>query len=98
MIKSVVIGVLFLPFFVFAQQGAVRVDKPVICFDSKTTIEELQKEWKEIPFWGSVLEDKSKIALFINPKTKSWTILQWNDKVACVIEAGEDYVVTGVGI
>lgn len=98
MIKSAAIGVLFLPFFVFAQQGAVIIDKPIVCFDTKLTIEELRKEWEEIPVWGSVLEDKSKIALFINSKTKSWTILQWNEKVACVIEAGEDYVVNGVGV
>lgn len=92
-------GVLFLPFFVFAQQGAVRVDKPVICFESTTAIEELRKEWKEHPVWGSKLEDKSSIALFVNPQTKTWTILQWNDKVACVIEAGADYVSTiGTGI
>lgn len=92
MLKRAIAGVLFLPALVFAQQsqGPVKIDKPVLCADTDKVIPEVYKQYKEVPVWGSKL-DESKIALFINPDTKTWTLVQWNETVACVIEAGENY-------
>lgn len=91
MLKIAIACVLFLPAFVVAQQqqGPVKVEKPVICGPTELVIGEVAN-YKEIPVWGSQLED-SKIALFANPETESWTMIQWNKDVACVIEAGKGY-------
>lgn len=88
MLKGAIAGVLFLPALVFSQEPA-RVDKPVICGPTELVLKEIVG-FKELPIWGSQLED-SKIAIFANPETESWTIVQWNKDVACVIEAGEKY-------
>lgn len=92
MLKKALIGVLFLPALVSAQQsqGPVRVEKPVICANSEAVLPEVYKQYKEVPVWGSQLED-SRIALFVNPDTKTWTLVQWNNDMACVIEAGDNY-------
>ena len=90
MLKKALLGVLFLPALVVAQQqGPVRVDKPVICGPTEIVITEVV-EFKELPIWGSQLED-SKVALFANPETETWTMVQWNKDVACVIEVGKGY-------
>lgn len=91
MLKGALLGVLFLPALVVAQQqqGPVRIDKPVICGPTESVLKEIVK-FEELPIWGSLLED-SKIAVFVNPETESWTIVQWSDEVACVIEVGKGY-------
>lgn len=92
MLKAAILGLLFLPAVVVAQQqqGPVKVDKPVLCADTEKVIPEVYKQYREVPLWGSKLED-SKIALFVNSETKTWTLIQWTDAVACVIDAGENY-------
>lgn len=91
MLKGAILGVLFLPALVVAQQqGPVRVEKPVMCASTEDILPEIYKQYREIPIWGSQIED-SKIALFVNPETKTWSIIQWNDQVACAIEAGTNY-------
>lgn len=90
MLKGAILGVLFLPALVVAQQqGPVRVEKPVICGPTELVIGEVV-DHKERPIWGSQLED-SKVALFANPETETWTMVQWNADVACVIEVGKGY-------
>ena len=90
MLKQALLGVLFLPALVVAQQqGPVTVEKPVICGPTEIVITSVV-EFKELPIWGSQLED-SKIALFANAETETWTMIQWNDDVACVIEVGKGY-------
>ena len=90
MLKKALLGVLFLPALVIAQQqGPVTVEKPVICGATNVVINEVM-EFKERPIWGSQLAD-SKIALFANPETETWTMIQWNKDVACVIEVGKGY-------
>jgi hypothetical protein len=68
----------------------VRVEKPVLCASTDAVLPEIYGQYKEVPIWGSQLDD-SKIALFVNPETKTWTLVQWNRDLACVIDAGENY-------
>ena len=91
MLRTAIAGVLFLPALVVAQQqpDAVRVEKPVICGPTEAVLKEVV-EFREIPIWGSQLED-SKVALFANAETESWTMVQWNEAMACVIEVGKGY-------
>ena len=90
MFKKIVSAVLFLPALVIAQQqGPVTVEKPVICGPTVVVINEI-KGFNERPIWGSQLAD-SKIALFANAETETWTMIQWNEDVACVIEVGKGY-------
>ena len=90
MLKQALLGVLFLPALVVAQQqGPVTVEKPVICGPATVVIGAVM-EFKELPIWGSQLTD-SQIALFANAKTETWTMIQWNKNVACVIDSGKGY-------
>lgn len=68
-----------------------EVPKTVLCSDTPTIMDRLVEEYKETPLWASKLED-STIVLMVNPTTKTWTILQYDKKTTCVIDAGKGYI------
>jgi hypothetical protein len=85
--RKFLLGVLLLPALAYAQP--VTVEKPVVCEATEKVIESLQKgQYKENPTWIGY-DDKSKYALFSNEKTKTWTIIQFNETIACIIGVGE---------
>lgn len=90
MFRNLLILVLCLPSIVMAQQGLSEVNKPVVCGPADIVFGTLNNEWNEKPIWGSQLKD-SKVVLLSNADTKSWSIVQFNDRTACVIETGEGY-------
>lgn len=64
------------------------VEKPVFCTDVKSMIEFLSgEEYREVPAWVGK-DEKSKYVVMANEKTKTWTIIQFNDQVACVLGTG----------
>ena len=64
------------------------VEKPVFCTDVKSMIEFLSGgEYREVPAWVGK-DEKSKYVVMANEKTKTWTIIQFNDQVACVLGTG----------
>lgn len=62
-----------------------------ICGDLKDVMNELMKEHKELPIWIGVSEKGNNYALLGNIKDKNWTLVQYNDKTACLILAGIDF-------
>jgi hypothetical protein len=85
--RNFLLGVLLLPALALAQP--VTVEKPVPCEKTKTVIEGLlNSDYKEQPIWLGV-DDKSRYSIFANEKTGSWTLIQFNDKIACVLGVGE---------
>ena len=73
------------------------INKPVVCSDVKSMIEFLSgAEFKEIPTWVGK-DESSKYILMANEKTKTWTLVQFNDQVACVLGAGIDGSILKLG-
>lgn len=86
--RSFLLGVLLLPAVAIAQP--VTVDKSVVCDKVEAVIEVLTKKYDEQPVWFGTAKD-SKVGVLVNPKTSSWTVVQFNDKLACVLETGEGF-------
>lgn len=85
--RNFLLGVLLLP--ALAQAEPVTVEKPVVCDKLVTVIEGLQKgQYKELPVWIGK-DDRSNFSLFLNEKTKTWTMVQFNDSIACILGEGE---------
>jgi hypothetical protein len=72
---------------------SVTVQKPVDCADTATLLRGLSgSDYKERPIWlgvetGATL---SKYSLFVNEETMTWTLIQFDDKIACVLGTGEN--------
>jgi hypothetical protein len=84
-----IFGVLLLPALALAQP--VTVEKPVVCDTPKTVMETLTGNgYQEQPFWiGN--DETSRYVLLANERTKSWTIVQFNKNIACVLGTGENH-------
>lgn len=67
-------------------QGEI-VDKPVFCSSLKIIIEAVSGQFEEIPVWRGN-DNKSKYVMTANQKTGTWTMIQYNDEVACVVGFG----------
>jgi hypothetical protein len=81
-------NILLLP--IFALADPVTVEKPVICDKPEAVIEAISGgDNNEGPFWvGS--DNKSKYILMVNKKTGTWTMVQYNSAIACIIGFGDN--------
>ena len=86
---------LMMTFTVSAQAAPVEIQKPVICDSTDTVIKLLSSEnYQEKPIWlGASDENLVNYSLWINASTKNWTIVQFNNEIACILGAGENYTI-----
>ena len=71
---------------------SVTVQKPIECADTATLLRGLSgSDYKEKPIWWGIEPGAtvSRYSLFVNDETKSWTLIQFDDKIACVLGTGE---------
>lgn len=73
---------------VFAE--AVETTKAVICDNRKDVFTWIQtNEYNEKLTWiGDSPSSKTKFALLANNETGTWTIIEFDDKYACVVDVG----------
>jgi hypothetical protein len=83
--RNLIFSVLLLPVLARAQDP-VMVDKKVVCTTVEIVLSTLTEDYDEQPIWIGQSSD-SRYSLFTD-KQGSWTIIQFNDKIACVIGAG----------
>lgn len=86
--KKFFLSILFLPTVAFAEP--VTLDKSVVCDTIETVIKALTKEYGEQAIWVGEKE-KSTVAVLVNTKTTSWTVIQFTENIACVLEEGEGF-------
>jgi hypothetical protein len=71
---------------------SVTVQKPLECADTATLLRGLSgSEYKEQPIWFGIEPGVtvSRYSLFVNEETKTWTLIQFDEKIACVLGTGE---------
>lgn len=69
---------------------AFNVNKKVLCADAKSVFKNIsESKYKELPVWVGRTED-SNMSIIANEETGTWTIIQFNKEIACVIDAGTD--------
>jgi hypothetical protein len=76
-----------------AAAQSVTVQKPVECADTQTLFRGLiGSDYKEKPIWLGVESGATlpKYSLFVNEQSKTWTLIQFDGKIACVLGTGED--------
>jgi hypothetical protein len=88
--KKLLILLLF-PLTVFAQNEPFTLNKPVMCDKIEVVIKWLEnKERNQKPFWiGHSTSNEIFYGVIVNERTGSWTMIEFNDKYACVLGTGE---------
>jgi len=71
---------------------SVSLKKTVECVDAETLFQGLiGSDYKEKSIWMGIESGANlpKYSLFVNEQTKTWTLIQFDDKIACVLGTGE---------
>ena len=70
----------------------VVVKKSVLCSSPQVVFETLSGPgYKEEPIWsGNNNEDR--YVLTVNKKTKTWSMVQFNKNIACILSTGENHM------
>lgn len=75
-----------------AQRGSdfVQLQKPVYCGSIEVIMKTMaDSEVNEKPIWiGSDETEKSNYVLFVNDKTKAFTLVQFGQKTGCILGIG----------
>jgi len=67
------------------------INKPIVCEETYIVLSALlSSEYEELPIWIGNGEN-SRYSLFANEKTKSWTLIQYDEKIACILGSGTHY-------
>jgi hypothetical protein len=92
--KKTFIAFLFCLYGTVANAQLYQVQKPVYCGNTQELISTLRSELKENPVWfGNDNRNTSQYLLFVNAETDVWTLLQYNNEVACILGTGKDSVI-----
>jgi hypothetical protein len=80
--------ILLAPLLVSAQ--SIQINKPVTCDSTLLVFQALLEQAGENPIWVGKGDgvDTSKTVILANEKTKSWTIIQFDKNMACVLGSG----------
>ena len=73
-----------------------ETNKPVICLDAKEMFDAIFEEYRETILM--VFDQDSfptKIVLTVNPATKTWSIVEYNTEIACLLGSGNNYKIMG---
>jgi hypothetical protein len=62
-----------------------------VCDNTQKVIKVLEEDFKEQLSWkGSHSNDNSKYSLWINEKTRSWTLLKMTLETTCILGVGDE--------
>ena len=95
--KLVVVLVMSLSALAQASQEIKFTDlkKPVKCTETKALFTGLKTVFNETMAWNSsnaIIDDRTSVAIFKNKQSGSWTLVEYDDSIACVLASGEDPV------
>lgn len=71
-------------------QDIIDLTKSMKCSDPQKVMNYFRDTHKEIPVWVGKSVHNTHITLLMNTATRSWTIVEYDNNLACVLGAGED--------
>ena len=71
-------------------QEIIDLQKPLKCSDAQVVMNYFVDTHKETPIWVGKSVHNTHITLLMNKETRSWTLIEYDVKLACVLGAGED--------
>jgi len=71
-------------------QEIVNLNKVMKCSEPQKVMNYFVDTHKETPVWVGKTVHNSHITLLMNRETRSWTMIEYDDRLACVLGAGEN--------
>ncbi len=86
-----VILLLLVLIFGYVAAQTINLQKNIGCLGTEVLLQALSgSDYKEKPIWMGIESDApmSKYSLFVNGDTRTWTLIQFDDTIACVLGTG----------
>ena len=71
-------------------QEIIDLQKSLKCSDAQIVMNYFVDTHKETPVWVGKSVHNTHVTLLMNRETRSWTMIEYDDRLACVLGAGED--------
>ena len=71
-------------------QEIIDLQKSLKCSDAQVVMNYFVDTHKETPVWVGKSVHNTHITLLVNKETRSWTMIEYDSILACVLGAGED--------
>ena len=71
-------------------QQIIDLQKPLKCSDAHVVMNYFVDTHKETPVWVGKSVHNTHITLLVNKETRSWTMIEYDTRLACVLGAGEE--------
>ena len=71
-------------------QQIIDLNKAMKCSDAQVVMNYFVDTHKETPVWVGKSVHNTHITLLVNKETRSWTMIEYDTRLACVLGAGED--------
>jgi hypothetical protein len=70
-------------------QEILNLVKPMKCSNAEFVMNEFTQKWGEQPIWVGKTGTGTYITLLVNKEKKTWTVIEYDSAVACVLGTGE---------
>lgn len=87
--KYLIVGALCLIPLILRSQEITKINKPVNCLSLIFIFQVLARDYGEEPFFaGNDNNNRNKHIVTLNPKTGTWTMIEYEDNIGCIIGSG----------
>jgi hypothetical protein len=70
-------------------QEVIDLTKQMKCGKAEVVINHFTQKYNEMPLWVGKSNTGTHITLLVNKEKRSWTMIEYDDSIACVLGAGE---------
>ena len=70
-------------------QEVIELNKPMKCGNAEFVMNHFAQQYGEMPLWVGKEMSGSYITLLVNKEKKTWTMVQYDGGIACVLGAGQ---------
>ncbi len=88
--KNATVALLFcLTSLIAHAQQIIDMQKPLKCSNAENVMNYFKDNFQETPLWVGKTTAGTHITLLVNKETRSWTMIEYDAALACVLGAGE---------
>ena len=86
--KTIITLALLLSTTSFAQE-LINLTKGLKCSDAEYVMRHFTEEYKERPVWVGKTTNGTHVTLLVNKEKRSWTLIEYDSRLACILGAGD---------
>jgi hypothetical protein len=70
-------------------QEVIILSKEIKCSDAQFVMKQFAEKYGEVPIWVGKTKFNTHVTLMVNKEKRTWTLVEYDARIACIIGAGE---------